>query len=129
MSYLEELLPEFRKGAKIRRKDWDKDNYLVLYRESIITKSGNVYEFYSFDFLVDDWEFYQEPIDWQYIIDNKCLCYFWDDNERVKIPGFLTEYIKYDTLLHYEKDGSLQYKNCRPVRRDEVTFCEDKDND
>ena len=22
MSYLEELLPEFKKGAKIRRKDW-----------------------------------------------------------------------------------------------------------
>lgn len=23
MSYLEELLPKFRKGAKIRQKDWD----------------------------------------------------------------------------------------------------------
>lgn len=27
----------------------------------------------------DDWELYQEPIDWGYIIKNKCLCWFWDD--------------------------------------------------
>lgn len=128
MSYLEELLPEFRKGAKIRRKDWDKDNYLVLYRESIITKSGNVYEFYSFDFLVDDWEFYQEPIDWQYIIDNKCLCWFWDDKE-IKVFGYLCRFPEpkdhylYKTQTH---DGFKYFKNCRPVRRDEVTFYEDR---
>ena len=28
MSYLEELLPEFRKGAKIRCSDWEKDKYI-----------------------------------------------------------------------------------------------------
>ena len=30
MAYLEELLPEFRKGAKIRRKDWTDGDYLVF---------------------------------------------------------------------------------------------------
>ena len=28
MSYLEELLPEFKKGAKIRRKDWREESIL-----------------------------------------------------------------------------------------------------
>lgn len=28
MSYLEELLPEFRKGAKIRRKNWGKEEFI-----------------------------------------------------------------------------------------------------
>lgn len=28
MSYLEELLPEFRKGAKIRKEDWSNGSYI-----------------------------------------------------------------------------------------------------
>ena len=28
MSYLEELLPEFRKGAKIRIEDWEPNIYI-----------------------------------------------------------------------------------------------------
>ena len=28
MAYLEELLPEFRKGAKIRRKHWASDAFI-----------------------------------------------------------------------------------------------------
>lgn len=30
MAYLEELLPEFRKGAKIRINGWAKDEYIYL---------------------------------------------------------------------------------------------------
>ena len=30
MSYLEELLPEFKKGAKIRLKEWGKDFYIHI---------------------------------------------------------------------------------------------------
>lgn len=30
MSYLEELLPEFRKGAKIRRKCWQTQYYISV---------------------------------------------------------------------------------------------------
>lgn len=128
MAYLEELLPEFRKGVKIRRKDWDKDNYLVLYRESIITRSGNVYEFYNFDFLADDWEFYQEPEpDWQYIIDNGCLCWFWDRNED-KRARFLARIIENHEAKFVDNNGCSWFK-CRPVRRDEVTFYEDRKDD
>lgn len=128
MSYLEELLPEFRKGARIRRKDWDKDNYLVLYRESIIAKSGNIYEFYNFDFLADDWEFYQEPeSDW-YIIDHKCLCKFWN-KKGCEVLGFLKQriYYKDDDFYTYISLPGAIYTECRPVRRDEVTFYEDRE--
>ena len=30
MSYLEELLPEFRKGAKIRRKYWGDNDFVEI---------------------------------------------------------------------------------------------------
>lgn len=46
MSYLEELLPEFRQGAKIRRKDWDKDVILKPikgFQNYLVDNSGNVY--------------------------------------------------------------------------------------
>lgn len=33
MAYLEELLPEFRKGAKIRCSDWDKERFIHYLNE------------------------------------------------------------------------------------------------
>lgn len=35
MAYLEELLPEFRKGAKIRCSDWDKERFIHYLNEVI----------------------------------------------------------------------------------------------
>ena len=129
MAYLEELLPEFRKGAKIRLPLWEKGQYLRydMKHKNIVNERDEDTDIMGCHLSSDRWEFYQDPEpDWQYIIDNKCLCWFWDDNERYRITGFLTEYDKYDTLLHYEKDNEIWYKHCRPVRRDEVTFYEDK---
>lgn len=125
MSYLEELLPEFRKGAKIRRRCWDEDNYLVLFEEYIIADAGNIYEFCSQEFLVDDWELYQEPQpDWDHIIKNKCLCWFWDiygeDFKNLGTLDCITEKGK------FKKHDLTCWSNCRPVRRDEVTFYEDQ---
>lgn len=62
MAYLEELLPEFRNGAKIRRKDWP-ENLSI----SLKGCCGLNVAFYDVD--ADDWEIYQEPIDWKYIIE------------------------------------------------------------
>lgn len=133
MAYLEELLPEFRKGARIRKKDWDKDLYLYY-------KDGLIYDqyhqpFYSLlakSILGDCWEFYQEPEpDWQYIIDHKCLCYFWDNNDDRRI-GLLTKISisgSYNRRLDYLMNSRLWYEHCRPVRRDEVTFYEDKEDE
>lgn len=121
MAYLEELLSEFRKGAKIRCKKWSYGEYVYLGEKNIIYDERNkCYEFVNDDLFVE-WEFYQEPDpDWDYIIKNKCLCLFWNDDETAIgilkckcIDGFLTNY------------GGI-WENCRPVRRDEVTFYEDK---
>lgn len=122
MSYLEELLPEFRKGAKIRRKHWASNAFI----QNIDDDDIDIKDLYR-----DDWELYQEPIDWDYIIKNKCLCWFWDYNESKKHIGILKSINKYETYKfsivtpdNYVSD--ISFVNCRPVRRDEVTFYKDK---
>lgn len=127
MSYLEELLPEFRKGAKIRKSNWAKDEYIQLSYEdnNIIDCLYNKYEFWIDDFEDDNWELYQKPIDWDYIIKNKCLCWFWDDDESEKTVSILinAEKDEYTPFLLYDE---CYFEHCRPVRRDEVTFYEDR---
>ena len=120
MAYLEELLPEFRKGAKIRCKKWSYGEYVYLGEKNIIYDERNKrYEFVNDDLFVE-WELYQEPIDWDYIIKNKCLCLFWNDDETA--IGIL----KYKYTDGFLADCGKIWENCRPVRRDEVTFYEDK---
>ncbi len=119
MAYLEELLPNFRKGAKIRRKSWP-ENLCISLRGS----SGINIAFY--DVEADDWEKVPDKsIDWNYIIKNKCLCWFWDDINSLEESsyGYLILYNEY-TQRYY--NGKKWYKNCRPVRKDEVSFYEDK---
>lgn len=127
MAYLEELLPEFRKGAKIRKSDWAKDEYIQLSYEdnNIIDCLYNKYEFWIDDFEDDNWALYQEPINWDYIIKNKCLCWFWDDDESEKTVSILinVEKDEYTPFLLYDE---CYFEHCRPVRRDEVTFYEDR---
>lgn len=128
MAYLEELLPEFRKGAKIRRRIWDDKELFVKINEAgePVLNNGNKFEFCR-NIICSDWEFYQEPIDWDYIIDHKCLCWFWDDcYEEHKSGGILTccENGKY-----WQEGEDTAWDNCRPVRKDEVTFYEDKNNE
>lgn len=125
MSYLEELLPEFRKGAKIRCKSWKAGEYIYIDKKgSVMTEKGNVYILDHVDFDSEYWELYQEPIDWDYIVKNKCLCWFWDDVDSLEESsyGHLTYHNK---NILYCYNGKKWYKNCRPVRRDEVTFYED----
>lgn len=121
MSYLEELLPEFRKGAKIRRKHWASNAFI----QNIDDDDIDIKDLYR-----DDWELYREPIDWDYIIKNKCLCWFWDDNlNYVMCLGYLTRLMNdcpNNEGFIYCKDNGVAFKNCRPVRKDEVNFYEDK---
>ena len=130
MSYLEELLPEFRKGAKIRCKSWKAAEYIYIDNKgSVITEKGNAYILDSVDFNSEYWEFYKEPeTDWQYIIDHKCLCWFWDDDESEKIVGILIN-IEKDEYTPFLLYGEYYFEHCRPVRRDEVTFYEDRNDD
>lgn len=123
MSYLEELLPEFRKGAKIRRRNWP-ENLCISLRGSC----GINIAFY--DVNADDWEKVPDnPIDWDYIIKNKCLCWFWDEWFGAACIGVLGEIYKECDLkfvLRDENGNQSQFRNCRPIRRDEVTFYEDR---
>lgn len=135
MSYLEELLPEFRKGAKIRRKNWGKEEFIRKEDSDkhFYDEDRNDYRFFGDDFESDDWELYQNPIDYDYIIKNKCLCWFWDDNPNyVMRLGYLTRLMAScpnNEGFIYCKDNGMAFKNCRPVRRDEVTFYEDIEDD
>lgn len=130
MSYLEELLPEFRKGAKIRRKDWRDGKYIKLSGVYAKDEYGDVYFIEPNEITADDWELYEEPIDWQYIIDHKCLCWFWDDDDTDGVMAILVSVYKDSPYRYYCRDlagcGSSR-KHFRPVRKDEVTFYEDKE--
>lgn len=120
MSYLEELLPEFRKGAKIRRKHWASNAFI----QNIDDDDIDIKDLYR-----DDRELYQEPIDWDYIIKNKCLCWFWYLEEEKKVAGLLADYDSWESQFGRYKGKNVAvtyFDHCRPVRRDEVNFYEDK---
>lgn len=134
MSYLEELLPEFRKGAKIRRTGVPQPANTKGY---IFYKEGKIYNEFGrecdpdlgFWLSKNDWELYQDPEpEWDYIIKNKCLCWFYDADESNKRAGIL-KIISENINVLYLNNYDQQWFNCRPVRRDEVAFYEDKKDD
>ena len=120
MAYLEELLPEFRKGAKIRLSSWNKNKFIVMCDKNIVTNDNYDYPLSMSETLSNQWELYQEPEpNWNYIIKNKCLCLFWNDDEPA--IGIL----KYKYTDGFLMNCGKIWENCRPVRRDEVTFYEE----
>ena len=127
MAYLEELLPEFRKGVKIRCSNWGKDKYIQKKGGLVATENDFLCNLSVSDIFSNRWEQYQEPeLDWQYIIDNKCLCWFWngDDRNNGVIDYLVT--ISNDSYESYENTSGCRWSHCHPVRKDEVTFYEDK---
>lgn len=136
MSYLEELLPEFRKGAKIRQTNWSEKEYIRFNGKYIVNEDGEEFldnDLFFSSVLEDSWEFYHAPEpDWQYIIDHKCLCEFWDDEEYSIVGCLIKIHEKIDGMngLHdyykFMEENGRSWSHCRPVRRDEVTFYEDK---
>ena len=122
MSYLEELLPEFRKGAKIRLNSWPEDKY-IYQKDGEIKENRGCCFYFGYNYMnCDGWELYQEPIDWDYIIKNKCLCWFSNGGNSANIFGYLQE-LNHKLFIDIKLN---QWENCRPVCRDEVTFYEDK---
>ena len=125
MSYLEELLPEFRKGAKIRRKSW------IIGLEGVC-KSDD-YTFDAYDIDASDWEIVpDEPIDWNSIIENKCLCWFFDGNEEViGSAGILTEVKSREEYPFIKTFNGIKfaYQHCRPVRKNEINFYKDRNDE
>ena len=125
MAYLEELLPHYRNGAKIRRKSWDAKVYVHLIGKECCDEKGYIFDLNT-SLIADDWEFYQDPIDWDCIINNKCFCWFWDS----KLPGIvgILESIKEDdnSSFKYIDSNCTAWMNCRPVLKAEIIFYEDK---
>ena len=120
MAYLEELLPEFRKGAKIRLSSWNRNKFIVMRDKNIVTNDNYDYPLSMSETLSNQWELYQEPEpNWDYIIKNKCLCLFLNDDETD------IDILKYKYTDGFLADCGKIWENCRPVRRDEVTFYED----
>ncbi len=128
MAYLEELLPEFRNGAKIRLIGSRDNEYYYIKHNVIYNQNGTPIKDFSLSIILADvWEFYQEPIDWNYIVKNKCLCWFSD--EDIEDPNFadrLLAVVENESGVKYMTEGKVTFVYCRPVRRDEVTFYEDK---
>jgi hypothetical protein len=125
MSYLEELLPEFRNGAKIRLIGSRDNEYYYIKHNVIYNQNGTPVKDFSLSVILSDvWELYQEPIDWDYIIKNKCLCWFWDGDGSRTINK-----LKCVGEGEFYDDCCRTWENCRPVSKDEVTFYEDKKDD
>lgn len=59
------------------------------------------------------------------IIQNKCLCWFYNNSHQRKKFGFLADY---DETYFLATNENI-YKFCRPVHKDEVNFYEDKKDD
>lgn len=124
MSYLEELLPKFRKGAKIRCNDWIDGGYIQKVSDDIINQNNYSTVIPSEDVLSNKWELYQESIDWEYIIKNKCLCRFSDGDDDF-VLGTLSTYNEAESVFYCESYRGT-FVCCRPVRKNEVTFYEDR---
>lgn len=124
MARLEEVLSEFRKGAKIRATHWDKNSYIEIKNEEIVDCKGtDVGDLPFYKVMDNDWEFYREPEpDWDYIIKNKCLCWFWCGIGKIKYLNYLQ--VKEEHTFRDEQGAC--WENCRPALRDEVTFYEDR---
>ena len=120
MAYLEKLLPEFRNGAKIKRECWSLIKFVHIKNGKIVDEDGNHIDFSDEAFISNDWELYQERVDWDCVIKNKCLCWFWDGDGSRTINE-----LKCVGEGEFYDDCCRTWENCRPVNKDEVTFYED----
>lgn len=127
MARIEELLPEFRKGARIRLSHWDEEIYIFQDKKGfIVDNQGKARLFYSDELLSDKWELYKDPIDWDFVIKNKCLCWFWENEDIEAYLISSLQGIREDSNLKYITQGGNAWRNCRPVLKDEVTFYENE---
>lgn len=110
----EEIIPSLREGKEIKRKAWDKKEYIQA-------KAG--YKTLSIDsILADDWELF---IDWDFVINNYIICWFWDDDKKRKRLGFLVNVDNqglYEYRPNLDSDTVGFFSNCEPVRGGEYEF-------
>lgn len=134
MAYFEELLQDFEKGAKLNLSDWEQGEYIWLGADNQIYWQNNfaldaMELFHLLGEHYADWEVWQEPVDWHYVIDHKCLCWFWDNERNIPQNANYLKEIRKDLTYSFISNSEHGWKYCRPVRRYEVTFYEDKKDD
>lgn len=125
----EEVLPALRDGKKVRRASWENKDFTLSFDD---LDNSYPHSLYFNDIFADDWEIVEEhEPDWEYIIENKCLCWFWDNDSR-EVLSCSFRYLKsVDSrkTFPYKDEFGYTWKHCRPVRRDEVTFYEEKEDE
>lgn len=132
MATLFDLKDEILKGAKIRVPYWDAGDY-ITYKSvgcKFVTENGEDYDIETEILFSNEWELYQEPVDWERIINDRCLCWLWDDNFKWAICGTLANVEKgseYRFIMSDDAGNRSSYKHCRPVRRDEISFYDEKE--
>ena len=57
-----EAVKALNEGKKIRRKDWEKDNYITLIDNQVVSQNGWSSGLCIDDFSADWWEEYKEPV-------------------------------------------------------------------
>ena len=57
-----EAVKALTEGKKIRRKDWEKDNYIKLVDNQVVSQNGWSSGLCIDDFSADWWEEYKEPV-------------------------------------------------------------------
>lgn len=131
----EEIIPALREGCSIRHVSWPKEYSVYMKDGCLHDQQCRLFDMMNSGMInwlsTDDWEIIEEPEpDWEYIIKNKCLCWFWDSNFYWAMCGTLGKIekgVEYEFTMFDEAGNRSAYKHCRPARRDEVTFYEDKE--
>lgn len=57
-----EAVKELNEGKKIRRNDWEKDHYITLIDNQVVSQNGWSSGLYIEDFSANWWEEYKEPV-------------------------------------------------------------------
>lgn len=91
MANLEDVLPAFKNGAKIRRTDWGKGCYIQWHQRNIVTQMENDYKLTNEDIESDKWQLYINEIKLKVTGRYKTrdgrqafICYFIDEIDRYK---------------------------------------------
>lgn len=137
MSDVSIALKAMYEGKKVRCKTktsydcWTDPTYYIFYNKldkKIYDVDGAELDIsIVMDFLDNEWEIIDD-YDWNEIIQNQYLCWFWNDNKNNGIFGLLLKVDKNSSYPFIIKDNDdigfkfKIFKNCRPVHPREINF-------
>lgn len=125
----EEIIPALREGCSIRHVSWPKEYSVYMKDGCLHDQQCRLFDMMNSGMInwlsTDGWKIFEKPkIDWSYIIENKCLCLFWDSDSEKKFRYL--KRVDSRKTYPYKDEFGYAWKNCRPVHRDEINFYEDR---